>query len=538
MAFNPRIYLYQNTSANAAGGYNSGWPIGRGGGIPEGGHDTAFLDGNNFQAAEIRQINSDDPTGIFRHTITGITNNGSGLCRVAITPAISSAETEAGLITGSRVAVGQIETGTTEANGAWTATVVSAGAIDLQGTSFVTAYTSGGFLFGGPLDTAPIDIQARCVPERTPTFNDSIGGRQFGGQTIQHVTDGPQIYAGDQCMILEPNETVTGCSHGMMVHGIAAVHASARSFIPVSVQMRGLVGLAPGYQLPGQKAGTQANFKASDKGYQTVNMGIGYFANNAPIGRPTAGLAENLIIKNNTTTPKRKIDFTADSIVLNGPLATCTDGTTMPTTTTIPAVNFVIDLNANGVQGLDTGSKAANKLYHVFGLYNSTTGVNGSLASLSETAPTLPSGYDYFGYVGSIPTDGSGNLYKQIQRGRDVQFTTAPLPVLNSGVQGNPALGNPSWSASSVVNYLPSRASTVKIILQAGGGVATSTAICAPNNTYSGFGFGANGPPIQFYIGVPGGAYIGEFLLESTNVYYACNLASGALSLLGYRLNT
>lgn len=30
MTFAPRTYLYENTLANAAGGYNSGWPIGRG----------------------------------------------------------------------------------------------------------------------------------------------------------------------------------------------------------------------------------------------------------------------------------------------------------------------------------------------------------------------------------------------------------------------------------------------------------------------------------------------------------------------------
>lgn len=535
MTFNTRKYLYESPGG-AASGYNSGWPTGRGGGVPEGGHDGAFLDGNNFHAAEIRLMASDDPTGIFKHTITGVTNS-AGKYRVTISPAISAAETAAGFVTNSRVAVGQITT-PLAVNGAWTATVVNSTTIDLQGSTYTSGYTSGGFLFGGSLDTAPIDIQARCVPERTPIFNDSIGGRQFGGQTLQNITTGPQTYAGDQCLILDPDETATGCSHAAMLYGISAVHAGIRAFTPVLAQMRGLVSMAPGYQLPGLLPGTQAGFKQADKGYGTVNMNIGYYVAGVPIGRPTASLAENLIIKNNATTPNSKIDFTADAVVLNGPLATCTDGTTMPTTTTIPSVNFIIDLTANGIQGLDTGSKAANKLYHIFGLYNSTTGVNGSLASLSETAPTLPSGYEYFGYVGSIPTDGSGNLYRQLQRGRDVQFTTAPLPVLNSGVKGNPALGTPGWSASSVVNLVPSRASTVKIILQAGGGIATSTAICAPNNTYSGFGFGANGPPIQFYIGTPGGAYIGEFLLESNNVYYCCNLASGALSLLGYRLNT
>jgi hypothetical protein len=65
---------------------------------------------------------------------------------------------------------------------------------------------------------------------------------------------------------------------------------------------------------------------------------------------------------------------------------------------------------------LATGTKAINSTYHLYMVSNPTTGVSKPLAILgiSGTAPDptslLPSGYTKFKRVGSILTDGSGNI--------------------------------------------------------------------------------------------------------------------------------
>lgn len=76
-------------------------------------------------------------TGVtYNATITGAANNGSGLIRLTV-------GSTTGLTTGQTVRVALV-TGTTEANGFWTVTVVDGTKIDLQGSTFTNAYSSGG----------------------------------------------------------------------------------------------------------------------------------------------------------------------------------------------------------------------------------------------------------------------------------------------------------------------------------------------------------------------------------------------------------
>ena len=84
--------------------------------------------------------------------VTGAANNGSGLVRLAVT-------STAGWSTGQKKAVSGITTGTVEAVGNWTITVVDLTHIDLQGSSFSHAYTSGGIV-GGSLDSIVLSLDA------------------------------------------------------------------------------------------------------------------------------------------------------------------------------------------------------------------------------------------------------------------------------------------------------------------------------------------------------------------------------------------
>lgn len=72
--------------------------------------------------------------------ITGAADNGAGLVRLTVA-------STAGWTTGDIKDVASVG-GTTEANGTWTITVVDGTHIDLQGSTFANAYTSGGYVAG------------------------------------------------------------------------------------------------------------------------------------------------------------------------------------------------------------------------------------------------------------------------------------------------------------------------------------------------------------------------------------------------------
>lgn len=68
--------------------------------------------------------------------VSGAADNGSGLIRI-------TTATSYGYVTGDTVTISGV-TGTTEANGTWIVTVISAATFDLQGSTFTNTYVSGG----------------------------------------------------------------------------------------------------------------------------------------------------------------------------------------------------------------------------------------------------------------------------------------------------------------------------------------------------------------------------------------------------------
>lgn len=67
----------------------------------------------------------------------------------------------------------------------------------------------------------------------------------------------------------------------------------------------------------------------------------------------------------------------------------------------------------NGLNGLDTGAIAANKVYAVYLVADPVTlQASGCMISLSLTAPLLPFGYSAFLLIGYVVTDGSKNFLK------------------------------------------------------------------------------------------------------------------------------
>jgi len=83
-----------------------------------------------------------DPNAITYRVISSAADNGAGLIRLTV-------NATSGMITGQQVTIGDV-VGTTEANGNWTITVISLTEIDLQGSAFTNAYSSGGYVVNDP----------------------------------------------------------------------------------------------------------------------------------------------------------------------------------------------------------------------------------------------------------------------------------------------------------------------------------------------------------------------------------------------------
>lgn len=129
----------------------------------------------------------------------------------------------------------------------------------------------------------------------------------------------------------------------------------------------------------------------------------------------------------------------------------------------------------NGVNGLDTGTLAANLVYYVFLIYDYThTNLPAALLSLSKDEPVMPSlnGVTYAASrrIGSVVTNGSSQFRTfysiGINNQRYVQFDS-PITVLNAGtsatfanVQLKPYLPFLENSAYFNALYTPTTASS------------------------------------------------------------------------------
>lgn len=211
---------------------------------------------------------------------------------------------------------------------------------------------------------------------------------------------------------------------------------------------------------------------------------------------------------------------------------------------TLSGVNLTIAGTANGANGLDTGALATSTWYSVWVIWNGAT-ISG-LLSLSETNPTMPSGYTHKARVGWIRTDGTANKYPLsfIQFGRKTQYKIAAgsnllvLPTIISGIQGSPS--TPTWVAASVNSVVPVTASIIKLVAHLGEGTTNTNTIAAPNNQYGNWQSTTNPPPVSMNmasINTGDISMVAEFMLESSNVYFASVASQAGLFCFGWEDN-
>jgi hypothetical protein len=188
---------------------------------------------------------------------------------------------------------------------------------------------------------------------------------------------------------------------------------------------------------------------------------------------------------------------------------------------TVRSVSLTINTATSaGLLAIDTGAWAINTWYYVWVISNGT--LTSAIASLSATAPTMPSGYTFKARVGAIRTSGTATtLLATIQYGRRVQYTVtgvspnAGMPLMASGTAGNTS--TPTWVAIPVGSYVPPTASDILGTTHNTSGQRT---IMAPNNTYGGVGSTTNAPYLDNATGSDSGMQY-AMTLESTNIYWA-----------------
>lgn len=240
--------------------------------------------------------------------------------------------------------------------------------------------------------------------------------------------------------------------------------------------------------------------------------------------RPSQGSRKNLLgawVSNTTAT------WTADSIVLFD---------ASNNSKTITAFNKTLNTAIVGAGGMDAAAPGNNALYNTFAIYNPATNTQSILASASATAPTLPAGYTYFARIGTWVTDGSAHILPFKQRDNKTQYVatgTISVPFFAAG-----ATSGGAWQACSVSQYVPPTATDINVNLIATVGSSGQYASAAPNNNYTVTGGSGSTPPLLIVSNSLSGALSyaasADFVLETTNIYYASSVGTAAINLLNY----
>ncbi len=138
----------------------------------------------------------------------------------------------------------------------------------------------------------------------------------------------------------------------------------------------------------------------------------------------------NLVVKNNSGTPNTKVDLSADELCVTG-----TAGTLL-----LSSLSTTIDATTTGANALDTGVIATG-MYYVWAIYNPTSATSAGLISLSNTNPTMPSGYTHKRLCGEIYYDTTA--FVGMNRQDDtVGFTTPKAVYTATTLSDTPTVQN------------------------------------------------------------------------------------------------
>jgi hypothetical protein len=119
-----------------------------------------------------------------------------------------------------------------------------------------------------------------------------------------------------------------------------------------------------------------------------------------------------------------------------------------------------------GVGGLDAGSRVASTWYHIWAIAKAD-GTKGLIFSTSASAPTLPTDYLFYGYVGAAYNNASNVLHRFNQRNNHVRGHHADIGTMVAG--GNAT----NYTAVSLSAAIPNTAAAVHLIVANGTSAVT-----------------------------------------------------------------
>lgn len=167
--------------------------------------------------------------------------------------------------------------------------------------------------------------------------------------------------------------------------------------------------------------------------------------------QPLAGYLFGLTLANDATSPNATID------VAPGAAADSTNSLLIA----LPqAFSKLLQSSGSwapgaGSNGLDTGARAASATYHVFAIAALGSGAGDILFSLSATSPALPIGYPLARRIGSVRTDGSGNIVPFLQRDDVFYLQTPNQDISSESLPANTRLSVTLGSIPTGVNVRP-----------------------------------------------------------------------------------
>jgi hypothetical protein len=115
------------------------------------------------------------------------------------------------------------------------------------------------------------------------------------------------------------------------------------------------------------------------------------------------------------------------------------------------SINITIDITASGALGIDTGSEANSTWYHIW-IIGQADGTKSGVLSTSTTAPTLPSGYTFYGYVGACYNTSSGDLLEMCQTNNSATFENGAFSAALTDGSAT------SYTSISLSSFIPSTA--------------------------------------------------------------------------------
>lgn len=263
----------------------------------------------------------------------------------------------------------------------------------------------------------------------------------------------------------------------------------------------------------------------------TLGTGLGISGNQIVAAPAPPSVFKNLSIK---VTGNTTVSVAADYV-------TTTNGSgSFRTTPVACAINFA----TTGALGLDFGSIASSTWYAIWVNVkdDSTTTCTASLqfSANGTFLSHLPSGYTHYARIGAVRTaSGVAQLMGTWQFGNKAQYVvglaqTVNVPKMQVGAAGSDNAN--SMVAISVSSFVPPTASVISWSFLGqynAGGLGIHS--LAPNNNFGAQG-STNPPPVVDGDGTRV-TMVGEFLLESTNIYYFAAASGAALLCRGWEDN-